>query len=333
MPKGKLVEKYPMRNPLVAMVTIGDYTDREGSSTQIRLRAEVDAKRIKKSCYVKNGYTLMYMENNSTKPTCVAEPPSQHPYTDETNYKIRWYSEEIDDFTNKVLAKLQDGLTDFDGLIYFVSGHGDSEGVFLDSESEEISIAILIDRFSNLNCIALRNKPKIFVFDCCRGPLRNTRRENEKYNLAIVDAQNRAAEKNSGDTDKDKDEKDEDVDDGMDMKMIESKLNVKSGTLPLVSVKESQFFLSHSHNICVYANPDGYAILDGDGKGGYLIKSFATLMNADLPKHKSKDLKTFLLQVNGIMKALQGTTKGYPGNIMEIVTSCPFDVILCSKLQ
>ena len=55
-----------------------------------------------------------------------------------------------------------------DGLIFYYSGHGVKNAIIL-SNGVQYKIRDIIEIFNNKECIVLRNKPKIMIFDCCRG--------------------------------------------------------------------------------------------------------------------------------------------------------------------
>ena len=55
-----------------------------------------------------------------------------------------------------------------DGLIFYYSGHGAKDSIIL-SNGESFPIRSIIDKFDAQQCLQLRNKPKIMIYDCCRG--------------------------------------------------------------------------------------------------------------------------------------------------------------------
>ena len=55
-----------------------------------------------------------------------------------------------------------------DGLIFYYSGHGAKDAIIL-QDGDKYKIPNIIEVFNGKNCIFLRNKPKIMIFDCCRG--------------------------------------------------------------------------------------------------------------------------------------------------------------------
>ena len=59
---------------------------------------------------------------------------------------------------------------DIDGLIFYYSGHGDKDGIILPNANKERYIwSHLMKIFDGDKCNTLINKPKIMIYDCCRG--------------------------------------------------------------------------------------------------------------------------------------------------------------------
>ena len=55
-----------------------------------------------------------------------------------------------------------------DGLIFYYSGHGVRNGIIL-GDGKVYKTRNIIEVFNGKHCVHLRNKPKIMIFDCCRG--------------------------------------------------------------------------------------------------------------------------------------------------------------------
>jgi hypothetical protein len=60
-------------------------------------------------------------------------------------------------------------LQDHDAFIFMILTHGTKEKEFLTFDGKPIKIDYLTTLFNNQNCISLMNKPRIFIFNCCRG--------------------------------------------------------------------------------------------------------------------------------------------------------------------
>ena len=84
----------------------------------------------------------------------------------------KWHLEdtEINDYFITMRSELDSGLIDdVDGLILYLSRHGVGKHV-LTSNMKKIDRAIINAKFNNQQCAKLRGKPKIFIYDQCRGP-------------------------------------------------------------------------------------------------------------------------------------------------------------------
>ncbi|CAG2173722.1 unnamed protein product [Oppiella nova] len=75
------------------------------------------------------------------------------------------------DGINTVLNAVVDDRNEGDSLIVMFLGHGHDEKVQGSGEApgDEMSIKTIVDKFSEDKCPSLRNKPKIFLFNCCRN--------------------------------------------------------------------------------------------------------------------------------------------------------------------
>ena len=59
-----------------------------------------------------------------------------------------------------------------DGLVLYYSGHGIKDGIkdcIILSNGKPFPIRQIINVFDGEQCVQLRNKPKIMIYDCCRG--------------------------------------------------------------------------------------------------------------------------------------------------------------------
>eukprot|EP00479_Gromia_sphaerica_P010058 TRINITY_DN447_c0_g1_i5.p1 TRINITY_DN447_c0_g1~~TRINITY_DN447_c0_g1_i5.p1 ORF type:complete len:255 (+),score=47.98 TRINITY_DN447_c0_g1_i5:479-1243(+) len=59
--------------------------------------------------------------------------------------------------------------SEYDSFVFYFSGHGE-ENVIKTADSESYKIEDIVDKFEPSNCKTLIGKPKIFFWDCCRGP-------------------------------------------------------------------------------------------------------------------------------------------------------------------
>ena len=58
-----------------------------------------------------------------------------------------------------------------DSILLIISSHGDSDGVILDTDCEELSLLIIFATFFGRECPYLLDKLKIFIIDACRVSL------------------------------------------------------------------------------------------------------------------------------------------------------------------
>ena len=61
----------------------------------------------------------------------------------------------------------------FDTFVFFILSHGGSNDVIFGVDGGTISVTELLCFFKSAECPTLQNKPKLFFFQACRGPLQN----------------------------------------------------------------------------------------------------------------------------------------------------------------
>ena len=57
---------------------------------------------------------------------------------------------------------------DDDAIVLYIGTHGNEDGFYC-SDNKLVKHQEIIDMFSNENCPKFANKPKLILFDCCRG--------------------------------------------------------------------------------------------------------------------------------------------------------------------
>ncbi|CAL4100584.1 unnamed protein product [Meganyctiphanes norvegica] len=62
-------------------------------------------------------------------------------------------------------------LKEVDSCIVIIMSHGRDEKSFYTSDNHYLPINEVVEKFSNSECPSLKGKPKIFIFQYCRGPL------------------------------------------------------------------------------------------------------------------------------------------------------------------
>lgn len=75
--------------------------------------------------------------------------------------------EQFSDWLTEIRTKIEFYKRN-DGLILYYSGHGVKDNIIL-SNGKKFLIENILKIFSGQNCVWLRDKPKIMIYDCCRG--------------------------------------------------------------------------------------------------------------------------------------------------------------------
>ena len=199
-----------------------------------------------------------------------------------SNVKKHWTEDEIGDFFDNVKDKVV--TNKHDGCIFLVSAHGESEGVILDSEGEEVSLGLLLANFNGTYCQYLADKPKIVVVDACRGSmkaklvttLKLETDENKMNDIIGMKAMNNKNmnNNNNDNTDNTKTGIFEKDGKGTYSVVIDAKdVNDKNGDISKNMIRINDKYYHEGANFrYIYGNPEGFAVPDGGSKGGYLIR-------------------------------------------------------------
>ena len=179
-----------MCNPLVTMIIIGDYSDSSLKFPSIQ-SSHKDYRNIISSLNGSRGYSIAIptstttVKNNKFNADPINDTTNvTHIKTGERispadvkllNVKCKWTVEEICNFNQtirekyidikdqkKICNNLRNG---YDGLIYFISCHGDGDGIIYDSCGESLALSMIYHDFNNQTCRQLRQRPKIFFCD------------------------------------------------------------------------------------------------------------------------------------------------------------------------
>lgn len=148
-----------------------------------------------------------------------------------------------------------------------------SNGVILDSESEELLLARIFDYFNGQNCPYLVDKPKLFFVDACRGSMRSKAIKGSKNsNDHVTNPMSKISEL------KDETPITRNPQSKTATKMKQHFTSFKKDTngqeqQQEIIRKDDVYYHKEANFCCIYANPDGYAAFDGGRKGGYLIRS------------------------------------------------------------
>ncbi|CAL4169370.1 unnamed protein product, partial [Meganyctiphanes norvegica] len=75
-------------------------------------------------------------------------------------------------------------LQEVDSCIVIIMSHGCDGRSFYTSDNHYLPINDVLEKFNNSQCPALMGKPKIFIFQFCRGPLKDMGVEKQVYRAA-----------------------------------------------------------------------------------------------------------------------------------------------------
>ncbi|ETO20793.1 hypothetical protein RFI_16424, partial [Reticulomyxa filosa] len=146
-----------IKNALVVMIAISEYTD----NTKWHNLPNVKKKDIK-------NFTKLFKQELKYKFVC--------------NKEAKMNKEDVNEFLANltVTHKLHKNEKKYDALIMIISGHGDKGDVLVTSDGKNMSINNIRTSFNSDEMESLKNCPKIFIIDACRGehipqPPKNTR--------------------------------------------------------------------------------------------------------------------------------------------------------------
>ena len=179
---GVTVQK--IRNPLVVSLIIQDYSQKEFAEYGFY---DLDINGVIEDHYniaqlnCKHGYHQLYLientiENKSQIKHFINVQSEDYKDDQTIPYKLSFIADEIDKFNDSVIENVlnEDNDYDYDGLIYFIGGHGaEDDQLITSSPNDTYYISEIYEKYTNKNCPCLRNKPKIFFIDMERGSLQN----------------------------------------------------------------------------------------------------------------------------------------------------------------
>ena len=254
-------------------------------------------------------------------------------------FKVRWNENEIFEFNDKLRNMITTNYTKnnnsnnthnrYDCLLYFISCHGDTGGVIYDSQGNKLPLITIFDTFSNQNCIELRDKPKIYFIEACRGNIRTKRYQNSMYKPKSTVTSNNGLQLLQSETpiavtpppasncyNFDRDEK----------KSENFELNVKDATFK----KLDNIFSNYNYNREIYANTDGFAVVEPSNKGAYMTRSIAhAVANDDI--FLQKDFDSIMVQIRKIMLKLMGISQQCAAQVIEDRTNIPRKIYFKQK--
>ena len=298
-------KNYSIVDPMIIMIGIGKYDSDVMPSLN---GVSIDYTRMMNVFNNKFGYAFCY--KNSDNETIYLNKSIENKNKLKDNFKLYWIDEEIDDFLeycSQIFIKNK-----HDSLFIIISSHGESE-VILTSDGEEYSHGMFQAYFM---ASEFSNVPKVIFFDACRGSMKPLfKKKEKKENKTTIKKSNSSkaefelaqylvcddnTENKENDTIKIKG-KENNPD---DKKNTKNNINVNTSTISNNNNKNNDDLNFHLWRR-IYANPDGYAAIDGGMKGGYLIRGlYKTLL--DTTNSTSHDFDEIIKQVRLKTRKLTG---------------------------
>ena len=371
----KPTESYRMTNPLIAMIGISEYDNGIFGNLECVIN---DYKNVQHAFYVVRGYSIVYFneKNQLRHRRCLKNTKMKmnRNVFSRNDLKLRWTDDEVLNYNKQVHKILENKKYSYDGLIYFVSCHGDRDSVIYDSTGNKIPLIVIFDKFNNQNCIQLRNKPKIYFVEACRGNQRTKRFNNSMFDTvsSIVDHKHKNGQKKyTCDTavpdigkstgvaygafdqvheEKNKDnistlqvaattdshtpnphpldhnynqasftnlttiDENDDKDDFKDVSIKIENENASQSSLNAV-------FSKYNYNREIYANTEGYAVVEPGSIGAYMTRSITQAIEND--NIFKKDFDTIINHTRKIMLKLMGTSVECAAQVIEDNNNIP----------
>ena len=318
---------------LVVMIGIGIYD--EGIMLDL-IGASRDYCNVKYTFNYKRGYHVIY-NTCDNKIEYISNRIKKNKYIKD-NFKLRWTRDEIFDFNKSVLKIIADSKSEFDGLIYLLSCHGDTDNVIYDSTRTKVKVQEILKQFSNSNCAKLRNKPKIAILDFCRGEKRMIKQINTKFHEQKEEISQNDDSKNNDKNKNDSGNKNVSSSNNNNNNHNNNNNNVDNSSSSNSTSDNSKN--SYNDNDVyvdglgdfreIYGTLSGYAATDGGLKGGYLIRSFTKIIgNEKLFNRLSLD--EMIMQTKKVMSLLLGTGLEAGTTVIDDVNRLTYSVKLLSN--
>ena len=161
---------YCIRDPLVAIIGVGDY---ENDVMPPLVGVNMDYLNSIYTFHYKLGYSVLFQNKLANSVEYITKNGNAEIDFNKCKEQVKtyWLDDEIEQFFDNV--KLYTLTHHHDAVIFLISAHGDSEGVILDCQGEEVSLGVLFSSFQGQECTYLIDKPKIAFVDACRGSMRS----------------------------------------------------------------------------------------------------------------------------------------------------------------
>ena len=247
----KLLPSKRIRNPYIIVNGISDYSKSQNKKWPNLKGVIVD---IKNMINLWNG---IYGYKNMS----ISLPTSNHNDDKNENEKkndsvsydptAMANKENYNDFLVGIRTKI-DSNKYYDGLIYYYSGHGIKNNIILEN-GQQFRIKQIYQTFNGKQCISLRDKPKILIFDSCRGDFISGTYDVIAHTHAVTKGPNNDQQKD---------------------KWIDSKYHSNSGLAT------------------IFGNFEDYSINDSEQYGGCLTRAIYKVFNNPrlIVNHSLRDL-------------------------------------------
>ena len=158
------VRKMKICDPLVVILGIGEYHD----ISQNLIGIGTDYKRCVHAFNNRYNYSVFY-QNRKSENVYSTTKMNLETAKLSRSVKIEWTYEEIIEFFENARNVVVNNK--HDSLIIIISYHGESDGVIIDSNHEEMSLMEIYYLFTRDECDYLKDKPKIVFVDACLGKM------------------------------------------------------------------------------------------------------------------------------------------------------------------
>ena len=321
-----------IKKPLIVVVGISIYDNNVFPTLEC---VPIDYKNIQYAFNVVRGYDMAFYNPKNQLVVKRHKIGSENKVSSKSEFKLRWNEKEVFKFNDAIYEKLNDSRYNYDCLLYFISCHGDRGGVIYDSNGNKIPLITIFDKFSNQNCIKLRNKPKIYFIEACRGKKRTKRYANSNFEKTDEKHQTLQGVGNNNKTktyepftsshettmeieDKSNDEDNISNTESVNVKTVATLNNNKSKAC-------DNMYSKYNYNREIYANTEGYVVPEPGSKGAYMIRSITQSIVKNEIFCKSFD--EIMIQSRKIMLKLMGTSIECAAQVIDDHNNIPNKII------
>ena len=295
------VTKMKICDPLVVILGIGEYHD----ESQNLIGIGTDYKRCVHAFNNRYNYSVFYQNRKNEKIYSTTKMNLETAKLSRS-VKIEWTYEEIIEFFQNARNIVVNNK--HDSLIIIISSHGESDGVIIDSNHDEMPLREIYHLFTRGECDYLKAKPKIVFVDACRGKMLSNvkyqdtskqqdtgdhknknnqiKTKNVSSTITTANANNNSDElpesDNGSNSNNDDDNNDNNHNNGSKENAIEKQLNAYD--------KESNYRF-------IYATSDRDAVVESSKRGGHFMRSICSVF-AHVDGVVSSDLDTIVYQIN-----------------------------------